>query len=677
MILAWRVLQHALCYTVLFFVHRIFILPDIGAQTLSSDATRVLLMGLLSDASVACGIVFIFVMFRLPQVFSQIFMIVVSILLMGHVSYVQFYHVTLRAWHVSYLWDWSFLKSSMVATLLTRGIVHIPLSFILALLIPPRLSKPFIRTRIITSVLLLACCILANSFSQRWGRRSDLSEHLRNNVVVGLLVDAQRLYQRRASVVLTNDDWKTLREANAELPVFSSTRSLNDDQLEKLVRFLSYNPNQMQTASRFPSQWSVIRESLRNQFNTATLSSQARYVIVVLMESTRSIDSKLYQPDIAGSMPELDEITAAGIRFANGYSNGTVTRAGAESTLCNSQASMDINAMRNAPLSKPVCMAEMISPFLDEHHISYLFTYLHGGYLSFDRQNEFWSQNDFDIPIDILNQPSHLPRTDWGLSDNVFVTLSTDWFKEKATQNSSGLNFVFLQTMTNHFAWKLPNDADDDLKQMEKDTALKNLVTVRYQSRALGRLVKNLKDLGIWKKSVVLFVGDHGVADGSEQHPTYYSQGTTIQEKRLQADAYTKVYYSLAGGLVEQALAECKQNDRCKTSPVVFDRLVTQSDFLPTVLDLLGKSHVPLIGKSYFEEGERGAQVIDVEDSIYIPELGYQVLSKKEFFNKPINDKTLGLIKAKQKLYLQLSLDGTLANYLRRKYLEVDEEPTE
>lgn len=674
MILALRVLQHALCYTVLFFIHRIFILPDIGAQTLSSDATRVLLMGLLSDASVACGIVFIFVIFRLPQFMSQIFVIVLSILLMGHVSYVQFYHVTLRAWHVSYLWDWSFLKSSLVATLLTRGIVHIPLSFILALFIPTRPPKQLIRSRFYAAVLILGCSVSANYFSQTWGRRSDLSEHLRNNVVVGLFVDAKRLYERRGAVVLTPDDWKTLQNVNPDLPVFNSTRSLTDDQLEKLVRFLSYDTNQMQPANQFPSQWSLIRDSLRKQFNPATLSSQARYIFVVLMESTRSLDSKLYHPEIDGSMPELDDVTAQGIRFSNGYSNGTVTRAGAESTICNSQASMDINAMRNAPLSKPVCMAEMISPFLDEHHISYVFSYLHGGYLSFDRQNEFWSQNDFDIPIDILNQPAHLTRTDWGLSDNVFVNLASDWIKEKATQNSSGLNFVFLQTMSNHFAWKLPDDADDDLKQLSKDFALKNLVTTRYQSRALGRLVTNLKNLGIWQKSIVLFVGDHGVADGSAQHPTYYHQGTTLQEKRRQADAYTKVYYSLAGGLVEQAITDCKQNDRCKTSPVVFDKLVMQSDFLPTVLDILGKSHVPLIGKSYFEEGDRTAQLIDVEDAIYIPELAYQILPKKDFFDKPLNDKTLEIIKAKQKLYLQLSLDGTLANYIRRKYLDVEVE---
>lgn len=104
---------------------------------------------------------------------------------------------------------------------------------------------------------------------------------------------------------------------------------------------------------------------------------------------------------------------------------------------------------------------------------------------------------------------------------------------------------------------------------------------ILYMDLQIGRLVKFLKSQGLWDRSIVIFVGDHGEHLG--EHGFYYQHASSLYQPSLRVPLLIKVP---------------------NTNQIKIDALTQNIDIMPTILDMLkiplsqpidGKSLLPLM----------------------------------------------------------------------------------
>ena len=629
----------------LFAFHRLMVKEYIGLDLTGDVATQVQVfgVGLLSDLWIAIALALPY-FFNTSRFYLNLVYISTGVALALQVPYVEFFRTSLRWIHLSYLADFEFLRSSTSSLGRPRFWFSILFAaFLLTVffrkspeITKTRTSYPLLNAALF--LLIVAIGAVSNALSQKLTRTQNFSVKLTQNFIVQLVLDGIETTKTERSIKFDDSDLRTLQIAQNQY--LQRSTNLTDHSPALLLRNadksgfsqnLGHTKNSVLTSEKPQTPaLEFLARKMRESFTEKILKTENRYFFVVILESMRAAESRLLTPATRGFTENLDRLSEKGIAFRAGYSSSVVSRAGAESSVCNFISTIALNTMRDTPIERAKCARELFQENLEKQGIKSSYSWLHGGYHGFDNQGLFYKTAGFEIPFDILKLPRELPRTDWGISDKSLVSLSNSWLKIKDRETSSGLHFSALVTVSNHTAWTLPPDAHPQLSSFQNQSPARHFATVKYSDAALGQWVEQLKLDGIWKKSVVIFVGDHGMQDYADGVGAIPGFGHDATSDKLTADHLTRVYFSMSGGIVESAVAFCQQKKLCE-SGVIMNHAVSQIDILPTLAQMLSlQEFQPWFGVSLLSPHRLWPVFSDLGDFYFIPQAQqHPVVSKQ------------------------------------------------
>lgn len=129
--------------------------------------------------------------------------------------------------------------------------------------------------------------------------------------------------------------------------------------------------------------------------------------------------------------------------------------------------------------------------------------------------DHFYSKKDY-----VLDEP-----LGWSLGDKSFFDQSV----EMMSRNNEPF-YSFLITLSSHHPYSLPASAQTlDTSSFEGTMFGDYLKSVHYVDAALGQLIEQLKDAGLWDRTILYFYGDH---DNSIMEQEYYEKflGTPLDD---------------------------------------------------------------------------------------------------------------------------------------------------
>jgi len=173
--------------------------------------------------------------------------------------------------------------------------------------------------------------------------------------------------------------------------------------------------------------------------------------------------------------------------------------------------------------------------------------------------NQFYSLNDYTV-----DEP-----LGWSLGDKSFFRQTVDQLKERGKEPF----YAMAITISGHHPFNLPSSVTDfDPGEFAGTTFGDYLADAHYVDAAVGELVQDLKDAGLWDNTILMFYGDH---DNSlydmKTYEKFYGRPLTAQEQ----DAIVrKVPFFI----------HFPNDEHAGTN----DKTVGQIDTAPTILQLLG-----------------------------------------------------------------------------------------
>lgn len=200
------------------------------------------------------------------------------------------------------------------------------------------------------------------------------------------------------------------------------------------------------------------------------------HVIFVFMESFRAKDiSEEHSPHFWALREE-------GIYFSHFYANAVKTSRAALASL------------------------QGVAPFLSAQ--GYATAYLHNGSLSFEGQRELFTYLGFQHLMgrnELLNAFPDALGNSWGIYDEYLMEYAAQFLEKNAHQPCHQPTLMTLATITNHHPWTPPPG-----KESKKTNREKFLQTFTYSDAALGMFIQRLKEKGLYEKSLIFILGDHG-----------------------------------------------------------------------------------------------------------------------------------------------------------------------
>lgn len=180
--------------------------------------------------------------------------------------------------------------------------------------------------------------------------------------------------------------------------------------------------------------------------------------------------------------------------------------------------------------------------------------------------------------------------------EKIGMALNDKDFLAESTAYAAGLEepfFAFMVALTSHTPYEFPEDLEKlDLSGYDDDLVKNYYHTVHYVDEAVGEMVGQLKEEGLWDDSIIVFYGDH---DSGLTH-----QGT---ELAIDAGAVNTVdLFELDHGVpLFIKVPGVDTGD-------INDSVGGQIDIAPTILDLIGIDPPYMLGNS----------LLDGEDNITV-----------------------------------------------------------
>ncbi len=280
-------------------------------------------------------------------------------------------------------------------------------------------------------------------------------------------------------------------------------------------------------------------------------------VIFLFMESFRANNIGCLNGSIPAS-PNFDKLSKEGILFSNFYSNGVLTDKAIIASLFGI-----LPIFRSSFLSYYENYPIIGLPQLMKGH-GYNNIYMHNGHLSFDRQLLFFQNHGFDAIIGHNTIKQTFPKakeTSWGIHDEYLMKYAAEKLSKETNPS-----FLCLFTISNHHPWEKPPRLDNNLPKSISPTYQNYLQTFSYSDYSLGLFIDLLKEKNLLKNSIIFIFADHGQPMG--EHNDNYSSQKFLYEENIHVPLLI-----LFDGKINK--------------PKTIDKLSTQVDLLPTVMDIL------------------------------------------------------------------------------------------
>lgn len=256
-----------------------------------------------------------------------------------------------------------------------------------------------------------------------------------------------------------------------------------------------------------------------------------------------------------GLTPELDRLASEGLHFRRFFANGAHTPRALEASLCGL-----VPRPFGAPVSRaqPRMPLECLPSLLRREGFDT--TFIHGGSEQFENRFEFLGAIGFRRTVFLEQFGAHLPRLNggWGATDAQIYDRALAGLDARDRDRPF---FLTVLSISNHHPFHVPDPA----LEAEHEPARLWRNTVRYGDRELGRFVEGLRTRGLLEDTLVFLFGDHGLTRDNVQ------AGRALE--LLMHRANVPLVVLGPKGFVPAGR--------------VVDRLASQVDLLPTVLDAL------------------------------------------------------------------------------------------
>ena len=299
-------------------------------------------------------------------------------------------------------------------------------------------------------------------------------------------------------------------------------------------------------------------------------------IILIILESFVSENCNYLNPKLNEKItPFIDQLSNRSISFNRCFANGTRSAYGIGSILCSWPV------LPGKPIITQVETGFKNSPATESIRIfkklGYDLTFLYGGDANFDNMKGFAMANGFDHVLDwndgfLANKED---GTMWGKFDHIMFDKLLDIADEKSNDPFM-INFF---TTTNHDPFKVPESYEFRIPYFEtgKEKYIRAKRTMAYNDIVLSEFFEDAKTHDWYDNTIFIITADHGL-----------NIHRNIPNHPLNGHIPFIIYSPMIN------------------SPRKSDKIVSQIDILPTLLNLMGEDQFlpQLYGNSALKGGD-------------------------------------------------------------------------
>ena len=354
----------------------------------------------------------------------------------------------------------------------------------------------------------------------------------------------------------------TTSTANVGMVYFSQNQFLNHSAINPCFSLIASLSKQQDFAAQFnffpEEERKEVMETLSSSPRTGygneedsmkpqTLLNTSRpNILIILMES--------FSANAVGAVggdsvitPNLNRLSREGVLFTNMYANSFRTDRGIVSVL-NGYLAQPTTSIMKYP-AKSQTLPSIAKSLTTEGYIANM---LYGGDINFTNMQSYFFGSGYSRITADRDFPITSRLSKWGANDD--ITFRDLYEDIKSRDNQAPWLTTFL-TLSSHEPFEVPYHRLDEMGLYPNSVA--------FTDSCIGHFIEKLKELPVWKNTLVIFVSDHG-------YP--YPKDVTGYEPRRY-----HIPMLWIGGAVKK--------------PVVIDKLANQTDLAATLLNQLEIDH--------------------------------------------------------------------------------------
>ena len=354
----------------------------------------------------------------------------------------------------------------------------------------------------------------------------------------------------------------TTSTANVGMVYFSQNQFLNHSAINPCFSLIASLSKQQDFAAQFnffpEEERKEVMETLSSSPRTGygneedsmkpqTLLNTSRpNILIILMES--------FSANAVGAVggdsvitPNLNRLSREGVLFTNMYANSFRTDRGIVSVL-NGYLAQPTTSIMKYP-AKSQTLPSIAKSLTNEGYIANM---LYGGDINFTNMQSYFFGSGYSRITADRDFPITSRLSKWGANDD--ITFRYLYEDIKSRDNQAPWLTTFL-TLSSHEPFEVPYHRLDEMGLYPNSVA--------FTDSCIGHFIEKLKELPVWKNTLVIFVSDHG-------YP--YPKDVTGYEPRRY-----HIPMLWIGGAVKE--------------PVVIDKLANQTDLAATLLNQLEIDH--------------------------------------------------------------------------------------
>ena len=255
-----------------------------------------------------------------------------------------------------------------------------------------------------------------------------------------------------------------------------------------------------------------------------TPETEKRNVVMVFLESTRARSVTPYNGDIA-TTPFLDELSKESLMAEQAYAVVPHTSKALVAATCGVAPPLDTNKTESEPGILPAkCLPDLLNGQ------GYNTAFFQSATETFERRRQLVDNFGYDdfFPLEAMDKEGFEPTNYFGYEDDIMLKPSREWLEKNAKEGPFLASYL---TITAHHNYGVPKRYGEK-KFSEDEVVNRYQNTVRYQDFFLKNLFDQYKEMGLYKDTVFVIVGDHGEGFGEhglKQHDNViYNEGLRI-----------------------------------------------------------------------------------------------------------------------------------------------------
>ena len=285
--------------------------------------------------------------------------------------------------------------------------------------------------------------------------------------------------------------------------------------------------------------------------------SVPKNVVIVISESLSATPSGVIGQMGRSYSPCFDSLCHEGVLFSNCFCCGPRTQHGIVSVLAGFPSVLGSSLIRRSEADAFFTIAEALG------NVGYETNFIHGGDVDYDGMSEFLLSGGFQHIYGVENFDSWRQKNMWGVCDDDMFDFAFEKIKSAQQPHLS-----VMLTMSNHEPYDIPeffSEAHPEVLEMEGP-----LASYYYADFAFAAFIEKMKTLPDYENTLIVRVADHG-------------------EVYSKADLGFRLFH------IPALLLNAKEGS------VVFDKVCSQIDLVPTILAEIGYSGAyPCLGQNVF-----------------------------------------------------------------------------